>query len=70
MVRDSILEVPNSPLSFSAEPVMAASRSERVIRVKNMSAYMDEKFILRIRVVPRSDNRSSSLFRGEDFFVS
>ena len=42
MVRDSILEVPNSPLSFSAEPVMAVSRSERVIRVKNMSAYMDE----------------------------
>ena len=38
-----------------------------MIRVKNVSAYLDEPFILRMRVVPRSEQISSSLFGDGDF---
>lgn len=40
-----------------------------MIRVKNVSAYLDEPFILRMRVVPRSEQISSSLFGDGDFFM-
>jgi len=41
-----------------------------VIRVKNVSAYLDEPFILRMRVVPRSEQISSSLFGDGDFLYN
>jgi len=41
-----------------------------VIRVKNVSAYLDESFILRMRVVPRSEQISSSLFGDGDFLCN
>lgn len=40
-----------------------------MIRVKNVSAYLDEPFILRMRVVPRSEQISSSLFGDGDFLL-
>lgn len=41
-----------------------------MIRVKNVSAYLDEPFILRMRVVPRSEQISSSLFGDGDFLCN
>ena len=41
-----------------------------MIRVKNVSAYLDEPFILRMRVVPRSEQISSSLYGDGDFYVT
>ena len=41
-----------------------------MIRVKNVSAYLDESFILRMRVVPRSEQISSSLFGDGDFLCN
>lgn len=41
-----------------------------MIRVKNVSAYLDEPFILRMRVVPRSEQISSSLFGDGDFLYN
>ena len=41
-----------------------------MIRVKNVSAYLDEMFILRMRVVPRSEQISSSLFGDGDFLCN
>lgn len=41
-----------------------------MICVKNVSAYLDESFILRMRVVPRSEQISSSLFGDGDFLCN